>query len=290
MESCRNLLLDLVVGEIETQLKELGGRLQQQSNINQITIDVLNQMQPIYVATEKDWQIQYDLTKKNLNLAIEDAVCYAIENLWINPFRTYAIHPAEQDLPARALLLLQKKLAVENLTWKQVPIALESALKPNIKKTPKPVQLSAEYQSYILPGKLYCFHALRLPVTRLALQKMRRFPPEILSKTRLEEVVAMALSQLPPMYGSNEAEIAAFRQRAKQELGSKFERVVDLAVQSARKDFFNQSLPLLFHQIKTERREAMDWMKQFFKDPQVNWRSCGDYVENALAEAKENGA
>jgi Late competence development protein ComFB len=294
MESCRNLLLDLVVREIDTQSKQLGGRLQQQSSINEIAIYALNQLQPVYVATEKDWQIQLSLAEKNLRVPLEDAVCYAIENLWINPLRNYLIHPAEQDLPARALLSIQKKLEVENLTWKQIPSVLEAVLKQkrrkqgnNLTHSSKLVHLSPEYESYILPGKLYCFHALRLPVTRLALQKMNRFPPDILCQTRLEDIVAMALNQLPPMYGSNEEEIIAFRKRAKHELGSKFERVVDLAVQSAKKDFFNQHLPLLFHQIKTERRETMNWLKQFFQNPQVNWRSCPDYVENALAEAEE---
>jgi Late competence development protein ComFB len=294
MESCRNLLLDLVVREIETQSKELGGRLQQQSSINEIAIYALNQLQPVYVATEKDWHIQLTLAEKSLRVPIEDAVCYAIENLWINPSRNYVIQPAEQDLPARALLSIEKKLEVENLTWKQLPALLEDVLKrkkrkqgnnlPHLKSLPK---LTPEYVSYLLPGKLYCFHALRLPVTRLALQKMNRFPPEILAQTRLEDIVAMALNQLPPMYGSNEAEIVAFRQRAKHELGTKFERVVDLAVQSAKMEFLNHQLPLIYNQIKTERREAMDTLKQFFRNSQVNWRSCPDYVENALAEAEE---
>jgi Late competence development protein ComFB len=289
MESCRNLLLDLIVREIHSQGN--GGRLQQQTGINEIAIYTLNQLPPVYVATEKDWQIQIDLAQANSRLAIEDAVHYAIENLWINPQRNYAINPAEQELPARALLLLQKQLGMQNLTWKQLPTLLRLVLEQKLANRTAPTleqsELSEEYQSYILPAKFYCFNALRLPVTRLIIQKLRRFPSEIASKTRLEEIVAMALNQLPPMYGSNEGEITALRQRAKVELGSKFERVVDLVVQSAKKDFFDQRSPLLFEQIKTERREAMDTLKLFFQDPQVNWRSCPDYVENALVEAAQ---
>jgi len=291
MESCRNLLLDLIVSEIDRQANESGGRLQQQSSINEIVIYALNQLPPVYVATEKDWRIQLDLAQANSRIAIEDHVHYAIENLWVNPQRNYVINPAEQELPARALLLLQKQLAVQNLTWKQLPnllkLILEQKLTKKSAQIPKQAQLSVEYQSYILPAKFYCFNALRLPVTRLILQKLRRFPPEIVNKTRLEEIVAMALNQLPPMYGGNEEEMTALRQRAKQELGSKFERVIDLAVQSAKKDFFDQRSPLLFEQIKSNRREAMDTLKLFFRDTQVNWRSCPDYVENALEEAAQ---
>ncbi|MDX1977946.1 MAG: late competence development ComFB family protein [Pseudanabaenaceae cyanobacterium bins.68] len=288
MESCRNFLLDLVVQQVEAQAAEQGGRLQQPTSKNEIIVYALNQLPPIYVATEKDWQIQVNQPLASLRTSIEDAVCYAIENLWINPFRTFQVHPAEQELPALTLLRLQKLLGQETLTWRQLPETVQNALEyrtPTTQTISPP--FSAEYLSYMLPARLNCYHALRLPVTRLAIEKLNRFPPEVIKQVRIEEIVAMALSQLPPMYASNTEDLLSHRQRAKQELGTKFERIVDLAVQSARKEFFNQGLPLLFHQIKAERRQAMSLLKRYFQSDQVNWRTCGDFVENALGEVKE---
>lgn len=288
MESCRNFLLDLVVQQVEIQAAEQGGRLQQTTSKNEIIVYALNQLPPIYVATEKDWQIQLNQPLASLRTAIEDAIYYAIENLWINPFRTFQVHAVERELPAISLQRLQKLLGKDNLTWRQLPEAVQTALEYRSQPpSPSPQPLSSEYISYMLPARLHCYHALRLPVTRLAIEKLNRYPPEVIKQVRIEEIVAMALSQLPPMYASNTEDLLSHRQRAKQELGSKFERIVDLAVQSARKEFFNQSLPLLFHQIKAERRQAMNLLKHYFQDNQVNWRTCADFVENALEEVKQ---
>jgi Late competence development protein ComFB len=292
MESCRNVLFDLVVHEIKLQVIDAGRRMRQQFNFNEITVHVLNQLPCIYVSTEHNWQIQTTNARNQYRSQIEDEVCYALENLWINPFRNDTVHYAEQDLPARSLLRLQASLGNENLTWKLLPKSVEIALEQELTNgrcltvSPNSPKLSQEYESYLLPGKINCFNALRLLIVRLALQKLSYLPQEILSRTRLEDVVAEALNQLPPMYANNAESLMLMRQKARQDLGSKFERAVDLAVQNAKKEFFNQPPLLLFHKIKAERRQAMIALKDFFQDPQVNWRSCNDYFDNAQGEAR----
>ncbi|MGQ9865182.1 MAG: late competence development ComFB family protein [Pseudanabaenaceae cyanobacterium] len=295
MESCRNVFWDVVVAEVERR-SGLSVRVpSEQPKLSYLTAFALNQLPALYVTTDVEWAAQRQHVELMFGKEITDAVRFALRSVAIDGSRPAVVPAVELDIPARALLRLQLRLQHSGLTWRDVPVAVATLLEVELSRfqgQDKPLVLEVggdtpELHTYMLPARLNCFHALRLLVTRLALQKIQALPCEIGRYIRLEDVVARSLNRLPSLYATDETSLEELRRRAKFEIGSQLALAVDVALKETRKAFFQQQPPLLFHRLKEERKEAMQYLRQLLQNPQINWRNFNDAVEAAVFHAKQ---
>ncbi len=295
MESCRNVFWDAVVAEVERR-SGLSVRVpSEQAKLSYLTAFALNQLPPLYVTTDVEWQAQRQRVDLMFGKEVTDAVRSALRSVALHTTQPAVVPAVELDIPARALLRLQLRLQHSGLSWRDVPVAVSTLLEVELSRfqgqdRPLVLEVTAEtpeLHAYMLPARLNCFHALRLLVTRLALHKIQSLPSEIGRYIRLEDVVARALNQLPALYATDEASLEQLRRQAKFEIGSHLGFAVDIALKETRKAFFQQQPPLLFHRLKEERKGAMQQLKHLLQNPQINWRNFNDAVESAVFHAKQ---
>lgn len=129
MTSCKNVLEDLVVEEAKAQIHRLGTGIQAQVNLNEVVAYALNRLPPMYVTTQHGWLRQRRFARTELGQQISNSIRQALLGVRRDPLHDSSPLPEnELESKARSLAKLQNILHRDNLTWKEVPQAVEVAI------------------------------------------------------------------------------------------------------------------------------------------------------------------
>jgi hypothetical protein len=122
-------LEDLVVDEAKEQIQRLGSKVRVQLALDEVAAYALNRLPPLYASTDRGWLQQRKRANNELRLQITNAVHHGMMAVRRDPLRQpKPIPPVELESAALSLSKLAKLLNKPELTWKEVPAAVEEAL------------------------------------------------------------------------------------------------------------------------------------------------------------------
>lgn len=130
MDNCKNVIEDLVFHEIKEQLDALGEGIRGKISANEVAAYALNRLPTLYATSRDGWHQQHLKGEKELKSSIVTQVKRAILAVRRDILREPdPIPPQEMAGEARALAQIRKILNQADLTWNEVPKAVEEALK-----------------------------------------------------------------------------------------------------------------------------------------------------------------
>ncbi len=130
MDNCKNVIEDLVFHEIKEQLDTLSEEFRAKIQPNEVAAFALNRLPTLYATSRDGWYQQHLRGEKELKTSIVTQVRRAIVAVQQNTLReTDPIAPEEMAGEARALDQVRKILNRADLTWNEVPKAVEEAIK-----------------------------------------------------------------------------------------------------------------------------------------------------------------
>ncbi|MCS6959272.1 MAG: late competence development ComFB family protein [Pseudanabaenaceae cyanobacterium SKYGB_i_bin29] len=308
MESCRNVMLPLVYAEARQQLQRAGTK----SNIAiaDVVAYSLNRLSPLFIARQDEWQKQIPLLQNTLRGRISEVVHQAI--LQVRKPRLQSVTPltaTELATPMYTLLRLRELLKKPQMTWLELPQCLEEYLlqinpqsgsipiNKYVSKRKEDTSLipsKADYDDYTLPATIGVVNSIEQLIYRLAVHRLDTLPPKLSAYARLipvDEVMAVALNCLPPMYATTQEGLKRLRYYSKIHIGSQLAEIVTKAVitlgQEASKSF---SIPILiFQNIRQERQEAMARLNWMLKRKDINWENSYAVILEAIDRLRLTG-
>jgi hypothetical protein len=125
----RNVLEDLVVDEAKEQIQRLGNKVRIQIALGEVAAYALNRLPPLYASTDRGWLQQRKRANTELKSQIINAVHHGMMAVRRDPLRQpKPIPQIELESTALSLSRLANLLNKSELTWKDVPAAVEAAL------------------------------------------------------------------------------------------------------------------------------------------------------------------
>ncbi len=127
MANLKNVIEDIVLAEAVAQIKNIANP--EKVSLNEVVAHALNRLPPLYASTDRGWLQQRKRAHGELNTKIQTCVRQAILNANANPSsRVESLPQPELESPANSLAKLQKLLDKRDLTWQNVPNAVQEAL------------------------------------------------------------------------------------------------------------------------------------------------------------------
>ena len=319
MESSRNVLLEFVYREANTQIQGLGAGIRGNYNINEVVAYTLNRLPAKFASTDEAlaikkqecMEIQADITKH---------VRQSLIAVRRDPLRQH--QPLEEVDLANApysLLNAQKLLGWDCLMWADLPKALEDALEEAIakynsgsgspvttkygalgrsrmqsqmyltKQAPKRSVANelrqAEHDIYMLESN-QLVHSLERLVVKMAQNRAQNFQPAELKFIRLEDVLAKSLNRLPPLYATSAKGLGHLRHYAQMNIGSEVSIIVYESMLETRNENMQRIDNLMFYQFRREREQAIAKVSKLLFNREVTWQNLNDVLSECLDMAK----
>ncbi len=319
MESCRNILLEFVNREANSQVEGLGGGIRHQYNVDEVIAYALNRLPPMFASTDVDLQIKRKECMA-MRADIAKVTRQAIFGVRRDPLRqAQPLEDIELANAPYALLNIQDKLGWTNLMWCDLPMAIEKALEsaiakynsgnlsPRINKyglssqrqvnaqmylakttqkcTTAPESKQREYNVYMLESKQLT-HSLERLVIRMAQNRAQSFSPSELKFIRLEDVLAKTLNRLPPLYATSEKGIVHLRHYAQMNIGSEVAIIVHESMLEVRNASYQKIDPLMFFRVRHERAQALAKVSKLLLNQPVTWQNLNEAFAKSLDFAK----
>ncbi|MGF1521093.1 MAG: late competence development ComFB family protein [Leptolyngbyaceae cyanobacterium] len=113
-----NVMESLVAQEIGQQLQHLPTRVRHYIKVEEVVTYALNRLPPLYASSERGWEHQRQLAKRDLQGKIADAVRQAIAAVQVDPLRLSKpiLRPQTQATDA-VLMALRSLFQVPDLDW-----------------------------------------------------------------------------------------------------------------------------------------------------------------------------
>jgi hypothetical protein len=129
MQSCKNAIEELVIAEIDLQISHLPEYRRNQMNLSEVAAYALNRLPPMYATSKVGWLKQRKKAVTEMKIQVESAVRRALVGVKPDVLRDTKPLPSQEVVSqARSLAALQQLLGAENVSWKDIPAALENAL------------------------------------------------------------------------------------------------------------------------------------------------------------------
>lgn len=129
MRNCRNAIEELVVEEAKAQISRLSTERQKDVSLDEIVAYALNRLPPMYATTQRGWVQQRKRAYNELKKEIAHTVRRAMMGVRYDSLRESSPLPqSELEDQARSLGKLQDLLGRKDLSWKDIPDAVEEAL------------------------------------------------------------------------------------------------------------------------------------------------------------------
>ncbi len=319
MESCRNVLLEFVYREANTQIQSLGSGIRHKYNIDEVIAYALNRLPPMFASTDIGLQ-----TKRQECMALQADITKATRQALLGVRRDPLREPEPLEIielanAPYALIDVQECLNWTTLMWCDLPKALEESLESAIakynsgnlssrgrkygalgrrtvnsqmylsKSTPKysvaHESKQKEYEIYLLESR-HLVHSLERLIIRMAQNRAQSFPQSDLRFIRLEDVLAKTLNRLPPLYATSAKGIAHLRYYAQMNIGSEVAIMVHEAMLEVRNASYQRIEPLMFSKIRYEREQSLTKVSKLLLDRQVKWQNLSESVSKSLEFAK----
>jgi hypothetical protein len=323
---CRNVIEELVIEETKLQLDRLGAGIQQQVRIADVVAHALNHLPPMYATNQRGWSKQRQKAIHELSKQVGVLVQQAIVTMSNSPLRNSEPLPLTLlGTPERALDRLLKVIRKNNLTWKDVPNGVASAIitanqtrsleqEPTaVNKTPQSAAAKSikaylkrhaskddpigktpslekdrnkEFERYMLRANCGYVNVLEKLVMDATERQLQRLDPEIGKQLTREEVSAYALNRLPPMYATSENGYRELRERVKVELkGEVVAKIRDGIVKMSQAPM-RRFLPPPFEQFDQQREEAIAELKALLQE-ELTWQSLPEAIAEILRKTRE---
>ncbi len=324
---CRNVIEELVIEETKLQLDRLGAKVQQQVRLADVVAHALNHLPPMYATNQRGWSKQRQKAIHELGKQVSVLVQQAIITMSNSPLRNSEPLPLTLlTTPERSLARLLKVIRKGNLTWKDVPNGVASAIitanqtrsldqeVPSVIKTPQsaaaksikaylqrharkddPIGKSPslekeqdkEFERYMLRANCGYVNVLEKLVMDATERQMQRLDPEIGKLLTREEVSAYALNRLPPMYATSENGYRELRSRVKEELkGEVVSKIRDGIVKMSQAPM-RRFLPPPFEQFDHQQEEAIAELKALLQEKELTWQNVPETVAEILRKTRE---
>ncbi|WP_052128909.1 late competence development ComFB family protein [Neosynechococcus sphagnicola] len=128
-QNYRNAMESLVAVEVEMQLRRLPPKLKEYICLTEVIAYALNRLPPLYATCEKGWKQQQVRGRQEYGNQVTAAVRQALAAIQRDPLRVSTPLRHQKDSSAEfALQELKNILGQDQLTWDEIPDAIEQAL------------------------------------------------------------------------------------------------------------------------------------------------------------------
>ena len=323
MTSLKNTLEEIVVVEVQEQLKHLNKPLSEQINLSEVAAFALNRLPVLYASTSRGWLQQRKRAHQELPRQINNAVQQALLGVKRDPLRkSTRIAASKIETPAHALAKLQKLFSKLSLQWQDVPQAFQDNL-ALISYSPEYAGLgfsdrrqlrdiksylqrkgtnqhdhrqwnsnnvelpNPELNSYILSASYFLTNVIE----DLAIQEVKNHLIHMASvlprKVGINDVSAYVLNRLTAMYATTEQGVIWQTQKAKEQLSSQIETTVIQSLMTLSKTPRRLSDPIPLLKFEEECELATSQLRLTFQREDITWRNIVPLAKYAIENERQ---
>ena len=322
MTSLRNVLEEIVVVEVQEQLKHLSQPAKETINISEVAAFALNRLPALYASTSRGWLQQRKRAYHELQHQITSAVQQALVGVKRDPLRQVTkIAASKVETPAHVLAQLQTIFSKPSLQWHDVPQAFSETL-ALVGQDPEYAGLSInerhrlqdikgylqrksthhydhqdwkssielpnpELNSYILSASYFLINVLEDLVQKEVKNQLTNMANVLPRKVGIDDVSAYVLNRLPAMYATTEQGIIWQTQKVQEQISSQIESTVIQSLMALSKTPRRLTEPIPLLKFEEECNQAITEIRHIFHRDDVTWRNVASLVEYAIDHEKQ---
>ncbi|HBC41178.1 MAG TPA: hypothetical protein DCZ88_04570 [Pseudanabaena sp.] len=323
MTSLKNVLEEIVVVEVQNQLKQLSKASCEIINLSEVTAFALNRLPALYASNSRGWLQQ----RKRAHNELRDQVVSAVQNALLgvkrNPDRKDThITAIKVETPAHVLVNLQKLFSKPSLLWQNVPEAFQETL-TLVAQSSGYVELSTydhnrireiksylrrkghdndlenwcqrnteipnpDLNSYIISASYSVTNVLEDLVQQEVKNQLVNMANILPLKVGIADISAYVLNRLPPMYATTQQGLALQNRKAKKQMASQIESAVIQAMMTLSKKPRRLAIPLPYLKFDEDCEQAIKELRIIFQRDDITWRNITSLAEYAIAY-EQNG-
>lgn len=322
MTSLKNVLEEIVVVEVQEQIKHLSPASREVINLSEVAAFALNRLPALYASTSRGWLQQRKRAYNELQQQIVSAVQQALLGVKRDPLRkSTKIAASRVETPAHILARLQKLFSKYSLQWQDVPQAFQEAL-TLVSDEPEYASLSIndryrlqeirgylqrkgshhqdlhswqnnielpnpELKSYILSASYFLINVLE-DLAKQEIKNQLTYMANVLPrKVGIDDVCAYVLNRLPPLYATTEQGVIWQTQKAKEQLSSQIESTIIQSLMTLGKTPRRLADPIPLLKFEEECEQAISELRLIFQREDITWRSIANLAEYAIAHERQ---
>ena len=322
MTSLKNVLEEIVVVEVQEQIKHLSPAAREAINLSEVAAFALNRLPVLYASTSRGWLQQRKRAHNELQHQIVSAVQQALLGVKRDPLRkSTKIAASKVETPAHILARLQKLLSKSALQWQDVPQAFQEAL-TLVSHTPEYASLSIndrhrlrdikgylhrkeshqhehrdwhnnielpnpELTSYILSASYFLTNVLEDLAKQEIKNQLTHMANVLPRKVGIDDVSAYVLNRLPALYATTEQGVIWQTQKAKEQLSSQIESTVIQSLMTLGKTPRRLADPIPLLKFEDECEQAISELRLIFQREDITWRNIAPLAEYAIEHERQ---
>jgi Late competence development protein ComFB len=322
MTSLKNVLEEIVVVEVQEQIKHLSPTAREAINLSEVAAFALNRLPVLYASTSRGWLQQRKRAYNELQQQIVSAVQQALLGVNRDPLRkSTKIAASKVETPAHILARLQKLFSKTSLQWQDVPQAFQEALtlvshKPeyaslsindrnrlqeikgylqrkgshhqDLQSWQSNIELpNPELKSYILSASYFLTNVLEDLAKQEINNQLTHMANVLPRKVGIDDVCAYVLNRLPPLYATTEQGVIWQTQKAKEQLSSQIESTVIQSLMTLGKTPRRLADPIPLLKFEEECEQAIGELRLIFQREDITWRNIANLAEHAIAHERQ---
>jgi len=317
MSSLKNVLEEIVVVEIQAQLKHLSESARLAVNLSEVASFALNRLPALYASTSRGWLQQRKRAHSELQSQITSAVQQAMLGVKRDPLRqSTQIAASKVETPAHVLAKLQKLFSKSSLQWRDIPNAFQEAL-VLVGNSPEYRALSVndrqrlreikgylqrkdshqhhapdwqhktelpnpELNSYIISASYFIINVLEELVQQEVKNQLTHIAGFLPRKVGIDDVCAYTLNRLPTMYATSEQGVIWQTHKAQEQLSGQIESIVIQSLMTLGKTPRRLTEPIPLIKFEEECEQAINELRQIFQRDDITWQNIVSLAEYAI--------
>jgi len=322
MTSLKNVLEEIVIVEVQEQLKHLSTTAREAINLSEVAAFALNRLPVLYASTSRGWLQQRKRAYNELQQQIASVVQQSLLGVKRDPLRkSTKIAASKVETPAHILASLQRLFSKPSLQWQNVPSAFQEAL-TLVRNTPEYASLSIndrhrlreikgylqrkeshqsdlqswqnnvelpnpELKSYILSASYFLINVLEDLVKQEVKSQLTHMANVMPRKVGINDVCAYVLNRLPPLYATTEQGMIWQTKKAKEQLSSQIESTVIQSLITLGKTPRRLADPIPLLKFEEEREQAISELRLIFQREDITWQNIATLAEYAIEHEKQ---
>ncbi len=322
MTSLKNVLEEIVVVEVQAQLKHLSPPVREAINLSEVAAFALNRLPALYASTSRGWLQQRKRAHNELQHQTISAVQQALLGVKRDPLRkSTKIEASKVETPAHILTRLQKLFSKPTLQWHQVPQAFQEALtlvshapeyaslsindrnrlreiKGYLQRKDAPQQglrdwhnnvelPNPELNSYILSASYFLINVLEDLAKQEVKNQLIHMANVLPRKVGVDDVCAYVLNRLPALYATTEQGVIWQTQKAKEQLSGQIESTVIQSLMTLGKTPRRLADPIPLLKFEGECEQAISDLRLVFQREDITWQNIATLAEYAIANERK---
>lgn len=321
MTSLKNVLEEIVVVEVQEQLKHLSQPTREAINLSEVAAYALNRLPALYASTSRGWLQQRKRAHNELQHQIASATQQALLGVKRDPLRkSTEIEASKVETPAHILTRLQKLFSKPTLQWTHVPQVFQESL-TLVSNKPEYVSLSIndcnrlreikgylhrkdvhqherdwhdnlelpnpELNSYILSASYFLTNVLEDLAKQEVKNQLSHMANVLPRKVSVDDVCAYVLNRLPALYATSEQGVIWQTKKAKEQLASQIESTVIQSLMTLGKTPRRLADPIPLLKFEEECEQAISELRLIFQREDITWQNIATLAEYAIANERK---